>query len=89
MNSLNKYQLVMVANTIMNSIKQEENGFKILTISFENFGSLFCKNTPITKGGNKPRAIFATFEYGTTIAPLSKIVRPKVNVQNGIVTEKK
>lgn len=88
-NNLNKYQFVTVANTIMNSISREENGFKILTISFENFGCFLCSISPINKGGNKATAKEATFRYGTTIAPLSNMVRPRVNVQNGIVTGNK
>lgn len=85
-NSLNKYKFVTVANMMMNTISKEENGFKMRTISCENLGCFFCNTSPMIRGGKRAKAKVATFPYGTM--PLSKMVRPKVNVQSGMEPEK-
>lgn len=76
----------MEANTMMNSMRHDENGFNMRTINLENLGHFFCNNSPIINGGNKETAYVAICVYGTTIAPLSKIILPNVNVHNGITT---
>lgn len=69
----------------MKTINNDENDFKIRTKIAASFGARFCNNKPIPNGISKQIANDAIRPYGTTKCPCSKIDRPNVNIQNGII----
>lgn len=83
-NNLNKYRLVRIANTTINTMRIAENGFIIRIISLQSFGNFFCTRNPMDKGIIRPTANIAIRSYGMESFPRSKMCLPRVNTQNGI-----